>query len=439
MWRLSSALALSLFLVDGGPAPPDGPTCEEAFPAIHAWVYEHLSDSQSVRDQMIARLDVLLERHGDDGSECVANAWFERVTVTNHSRRYEETVATTTAFLSGRTFRRLPVAEARMYRDRGLALNNLGRTVEAGQAYVAAAALVPRLPAATAAATLQDLADQAASQGDWAVAVGAHRRAMRILRDSLQTDPAGIRLRIGRLLANHAYLLQQLAEREWDPERRRRLARRLLAAADTAVAIVGGHRTDNPTEAAFDQGLHAFALIDGAYAAAVLGRHADAANRIGVAPTLITPEVQVLYPFALSDVWLRRAETERLAGRLDAAARAATTARATCATTEDGEYEAAALESMARIAEEAGRLDEARAWYREAIALRDIEWERSRLQDWSASAFAEMQAPYRGLTRVLVREGRPAEAFAVLDGARARSLRDLRARLALHDGLIRDR
>ena len=428
MWRLSLVLASCMLLAAGDPAVSPTPTCEDALGLLLADIAEQQVEGVEARDGLISRTQRFLADREREDTACTVAARAAQVTLLILNEHYDDAAAAAATLTRSRAAQDDPATLARAYRSLGVAFIRTGRLVEARQAYVSASALVDRLPAATAAATLRDLASEAMRQGEWDVATDAHRRAMRILRDSLSNDPAGMRLRIGRLLVGDAYLLQQRLERELDPGRRVRLARLLVSESDTAVAIIGAYESDDPTEAAFDQGNRALALIDGAYGAAVLGDHGGASARISAASPLVTPAVLATHPDLAWDRWLRQSETDHLAGRPDDAARAAERGLPECDSAGEAVCRAAFMEQLAQIAETRGVLDDASRWYRDAIALRDIDWERGRLQDWNASAFAVAQTPHRGLVRVLVRQGKAAEAFAVLDGARARTLRDMRAR-----------
>ena len=436
MWRFALIPLFGMLLVQGAPANAGDTECVRASPGIHAWISEHLTDDQETRDQTVSQIDGILLRSGDAAdTACLLKLRMQRVLLTNTSDEYAETVETTGQMLASRVLGDFPDVEANARNARGIALGALGRAVEAKQEFLSAAALVPRLPAARAALILVNLAEEVRVEGDWILAEQSYGRALRILSDSSAANPEAMRAQIGRVYAGYAYYLQQRTATETDPDRRARLAHRVLIAADSSITLLNLGVAKTESDRMRRQGKTALALIDGAYAEAVLGNHDAAARRIGSAEARITPAVQALFPYALTDLWLRRAETEQMAGRLEAASEAAERSRSVCRETEDVTCEADALERLAQISEQRGLLADAERQFRRATHLRDIEWEQGRLQDWSASAFATAQVPYRLLTRVLVRQGRTEEAFAILDGARARTLRDMRERLSARDGL----
>ena len=435
MWKLALVAALAVAVSQDAETSDGDTACERDYPAVHEWVNDAMADGQPTRDRMVARLDRILGADPALGTPCLLKAAMDRVVVMSVSDEHARVVAGADAMLRSRAIGRAPDLEARAHMARGVAFSATGRAVDAKQAFIEAAALVPRLPARRATEVLTALAEEAQGEGDWSLAGNAYRRAMALVRDSAAADPAAMRIRTGRLLTSYAYHLQLQAAADPDPTRRASLARQMIAAADTAAFISSRHETDSAAERVYDRGKTALALIDGAYGLALLGEHARASRQIDDALALVRDDVQAFFPYALPAVWLRRAETEQFAGRLAQAADAARRSRDVCRAQEDIACEADALERLALVAEQDDRLAPAAGFYRQAIAIRDIEWERGRLQDWSASTFATSQTPYRGLTRVLVRQGRPAEAFVVLDGARARALRDMRARLVARDRL----
>ena len=428
-------LLLPLVAPGAQPKSSAAPTCDEAFVTIDDWVQNHMAESPEVQAQMIARLDSLHDAHLGEDSDCRIGIGMDLMGLSSLTGESQISIKVSDELLAGRLLYDRPKELSRVYRDRSLALDNLGQSAEASRALVMASALVSRIPVAQGAAALRSLGNYTSDQGNWVVADDAFRRGLRLLEDSLPARPQWVRPRIGRFLVDYGMHLHNRSLLAMDAGHRHRLAREILAMSDTADVILGAHQTDNPTEAAYDQGQRALAVALSAYALSVLGHHGEAATKMKRAHSLATREAQVVFSYLLPVMWERQAETERMAGRLKPALASAQKYHAACRETEDVSCEAGSLEQMASIAEEDQDLQQAEQWYREAIALRDLDWERVRLQDWSTSRFASAQGPYRGLTRVLVRQERTAEAFTVLDGSRARSLRDLRASFALRDRL----
>ncbi len=426
MWRLALTIALPLLVMAGVPPESAHPACETVLPEIKAWVGEHQMDGQDVRDQMMDRIDGLLTRYQNDASPCVSNLWLARVLLSQVSEQPEEVLRVSSAYLARPRDGTDPVGLARIHSARATTLAEMGLMVRAGQDYQAAAALVPSLPAGLASLTLRDYASHALQRRDWATADEALGRAYRILTDSLSVDPAGMRRRLGRLAVDRASVIEARLRDERDPARRIRVAQQLVAMADTAAAILAEPQDADQTRILYDQAFRALVLSYRGHGEAALGRHSDAAATSAEAVALLNSGVRDINPYLATQVWDGRAYTERLRGDLAAAARSATTSREEALAVGDEKSEADAIAELGTIAEQAGRLGEAERWYREAAAYRDVEWQRARFQDWSAAQFSSLQEAYSGLTRVLAAQGRAAEAFAVLDGARARALRDMR-------------
>jgi len=97
------------------------------------------------------------------------------------------------------------------------------------------------------------------------------------------------------------------------------------------------------------------------------------------------------------------------------------------------------LRDLGRLYELQGDWERAEHYYRQGIE--GIEEYRTSLtaSQWSATAFGQWQAPYRGLVRVLLAQHRPEEALATLDRTRARHLQDLRTQRRLSDQLSAQR
>ena len=425
---IRSFLCLSAVLLLAGAGPtPSARSCEAVLPDVKAWMGEHLLDSQAARDGMAARLDGLLAQHRGTQSACVSNLWLARAQIGQVSEQREDVLRLTAAYLAQPGVEADPVGVARMHGVRATTFAELGRVVPAGQDYAAAVAFVPQLPAGIAAVALRDYASHALLRKNWTAADGALGRARRILTDSLAADPPGMRRRLGRLASDQTVALEVWLREVREPARRLAIARRLVAAADTAAAILGEQIDADRTRTAADQSQRALALSQRGYGEAVLGEHAAAAASEAAAQAELTPEAREVNPTIPVVVSLFASEAEQMRGDLAAALASARRSRAEAAAVGDANGEANALIQAAAIDEQAGRLADAERGYREAAAYRDAEWLLARSQDWSAVQFSALLEAYVGLTRVLAAQGRPEEAFMVLDGARARTLRNLRA------------
>lgn len=432
MWR-SILLLLTLSLAPGPSREQPVPDpCNET--AVGEWIDAAMMGGEDARDKAARELDALLEAQ-PPASACAIMLIGKKMIVLSVLDRDDEMLALTEIVLARPDIASYPDVRFQAYQERGRSLSAQGRVVEALQTLTEATSDLRGVSATKIATLLSTLADEAASHQDWRRADDAQLLALRVLQDSAATDPVRAPARIGRLLGARAYRFQQQATATTNQSERHRLSRRTLSLADSALVLLDAYQTDNPTEYAFYQGKRALALADGAYAEATLSHHPQAAARMHRAWRLATPGAQALLPYMMSDLWLRESEVAEMAGRTGDAARAAEKSRDACSEHEDVWCEAASVEQIGHVAERRGRMQDAEQAYRRAIVLREIEWDRGRLQDWSASEFANAQTPYRGLARVLVQTGRAEEAFWTMDGARARALRDMRVRMTARDGL----
>ncbi|HEX9953280.1 MAG TPA: CHAT domain-containing protein, partial [Rubricoccaceae bacterium] len=428
MIRSLICLVAIFLLAGGGPAPvAPAQSCESVLPGIKEWVGEHQLESQGLRDEMMNRIDGLLVQFRGDVSPCISNLWLARALLGQISEQREDVLRLTAAYLAQPGVGADPIGVSRIHSVRGTTLAEMGEVVRAGQDYAAAVAFVPQLPAGLAAVALRDYAAHAMLRKNWAAAENAYDRAHRILTDSLATDPPAMRRRLGRLASDHALAFEVRLREVREPEGRRQIAQRLVAAADTAVAILAEQQEADQTRLASDQSYRAIALSQRGYGEAILGQHRAAAASQAEALSLLSPLVREINPYAGFTIALFTSLAEQIRGDLPAAARSARLSRTEAAAIGDAAGEANALIVMAGIDEQAGRLVDAERGYREAAAYRDAEWQITRSQDWSAVQFSTLMEAYYGLSRVVAAQGHPEEAFTVLDGARARALRNLRS------------
>ena len=143
--------------------------------------------------------------------------------------------------------------------------------------------------------------------------------------------------------------------------------------------------------------------------------------------------VRGTYPQLVSYVWQQDAHTQYLLGHYTQAREAYTKAMEEAQAANEREELWRSLVGLGEVAEAeaAARPEdgyhEAEAYFRHAITVGEAIRRTYGTHDWSAAAWEEKQKPYHELTRVLLRQGRPDEAFLLLDETRARYLRDLRA------------
>lgn len=406
--------------------------CRDEFAALADAVVALERAGETDHAAMLARLRRLQQRHAGGSAECRSDMAVEEVTLVNYLDRTDEAIELADAYLTSDLAEAFPVHRAFVLRVRGYAREALGRTVDGAQDYYEAAALAPRLPYGHALVALGDGVETALALGDLALAERLSDASERIVREQPRDDVRAERLTLGRVFSARTGLLVRVLG-EAAPDDRRGVARRLRAAADTAIAAlgIGISYSRDP-------------LVDHAALALAWSAHALADAALDDAPAARRAIAEADRRLRASDgtsrdagytVWMRAVETHRVLGDPRAGRLAASRARGEARRAGVLAGEAAAVEALGTLDEAAGHFPAAEARYREAIALREIERERLELQDWSVSAFAASQTPYRGLARLLARQGRAREALVVLDQSRARHLRDLRAQVSLRERL----
>lgn len=394
--------------------------------------------SQAARDSLLDRLDALDRRYLDTATDCAARLWEQRAILESLSDRHVRLIDVATRFEASPVARRLPEVTARMYSNRACAYYALGATTQAAEDTFRSAALARRLAAPVAVTSLLEAAESASLQDDWGEAERYVTEAHDLLRDSLAVRPV-LQYVLGRLSAAEAGLIGRRLRAERDSTVRRHLARRLMDTSRVATDILARFSYPDPMQGVYDRGDLALALADGAHAYAVLGQMSAARDGLARANRLLDETVLDHYPDAALEVRHTQWTVEALVGDTAAAVETARHMRNEAAALEDVEMEAQALEAIAAFHEAAGEWRAAEQTYEAAVRLRDVQWERNRLHDWSAATFSRAQAAYRGLTRLHARTGRIRDAFAVLDGSRARALRDLQAELQRRETLTPER
>lgn len=435
MRRPLLALLLAAGLVAGlaganGQAPD---SCRAEFAAaVDAVVALERSETGDY-DALLRRIQRLQTRHADGPAECRSDMAVEVITLVNYLDRTDEAIRLADAYLASDLADDFPVHRAFVLRVRGYAREALGRTVDGAQDYFAAGAIAHRLPFGHALLALGDAAETALAMGDLAGATRFSAAAERVARDSTHIAVSIRHLALGRLLAARTAVLVRQMEAAPEGPARRRFAAVLRATADSAQTNLDAGR-DAGNDPRLDDASAALAWSARALADAALGDEPAARRALQASAGRLAASSSSSRD-AGHTVWMRAVEVHRMLG--DAAAGRVAALRARDEARRSGVLaaEAAAIEAMGFLAEAAGDSEAAEAHYREALTLREVERERLELQDWSVPAFAASQASYRGLARVLARQGRAREALAALDQSRARHLRDLRAQVALRERL----
>ncbi len=417
---------LAVLLFSGGRAAPPGPAgCAAELARISEDIQQHDTEGEAALAGLVSRLDRLVERYGDPDTACGHAALYRIVRLEMLRGRMESIISRTDRFDTGTVHEAHPDDDARIYYARSQALVQTGRQTDAQRALSAAATLVPRLQVKRAVLVLSTLGVMAQTQGEWGVAEASFNRAGQVIRDSAATRTDEQRVVAARMLSKQAFLYVERIGGQAGPGARVTFARRLLAVADSGLALLRSAVPQDPSARAVSASFVATMETDAAFGEAVLGRHERASRRLDTAYGLVSPAVIEVADYVLTDYWLRRSQVELMAGRIAEAEAAAGPARETCRDVSDIACTLEAEQQTALVLDAAGRWHDAEAHYRAAAGIADIVWEGTRLQDWGTSRFAAMQRPYRGLSHVLLRQGRTAEAFTVLDGSRARALRDI--------------
>ena len=384
------------------------------------------------RHRIIERADSLLAVWDERAPQCTGRLREIRAYVLVEGKRFEQIATEVRAYLDGSGRRAESRSKILLGQYLALALNELGRTRDATRAYYEAASYADDTEAHFGASALIDAASSARVMGDERTSMAYLRAAFRLIDDSLATNERLLAAK-GHALVSFALLTEMQLETATSQTERTALTRRLERTTDEALTILGRQRKE--------AGLRSLATNLNALALAMLGRHEEAEARLE--PSLdLAREAGFRLPAAVYDMYLQMGRIRELRGDVDAAREAFQMARAEARRLQSddgaGRYEAIALEELGGLAEHEGQWAEAADYYYAAIERHEAFRDRLGLEDWSATALARMQIPYRGLVRTRLAQGRTDDAFALLDLTRARYLRDLRAHLAVRRQLTPD-
>ena len=418
-----STLGLWLLASVAGQGAP-GVTAEVACEADRAEFYqasvEQRETGPAARDELVAWVERLIRAHERGAPVCGGRLREHESYLLVLNGRHADAESRIVRYLSGEGARTTARSRLMLLMQLGHARTQQGRRVEGAQAQFDAAALAREVPARKGLRALHDAANSARVLGDLEVADRFFSAALALADDSLHVDPE-VTGQKGLVLLGLAALTEDRLGTA-PPEGRPALAHRLVALTDEAMRLVDtGTSSQRDGRMALALGLNAYGLAltgdtDGARAQVRRAhRYADAAR--------------VQFPSAPFDAMMRGGQVCEVAGDL-ACARASTDRARADARVRNARYnEADALNQLGRIAERASEWDRAGGAYRASVEIQEGFRDAIGVQDWSASAFAVMQTPYRGLVRVLLAQGLVEDAFVMLDGTRARYLRDLRQQL----------
>ncbi len=390
---------------------------EEACERQRAAVAE--ADGPAQWSRLIGELQIVAEQHQESAPECAGRVREHQARLFVRSEQFARGARVVSDYLAGPGQHTSATSKLALNNRLGYMLSRLGRTLEASHAYFHAATFAHDAPPAYGARALGDAAITAHKLGDFDSADEYIRSALAISDDDLSTDPK-LRDELGRNLIAAVFVAGDRL-RTAAPAQRPELARSLDSVSVRALDVL-----DAPTQT----GLRSFAINHHALAAAYLGQFDEAKRRLRTSLALAT-RARLDTPGAVFDSWINRSRILALSGDLAGAEEAGSQALEAATEAASMGDEATALEQLGSLAESSDDLPQAEQLYRSAITRREAGRERLGLQDWSATVFARSQAPYRGLVRVHLAQGRVADALTVLDQTKARYLSDLRRHLAV--------
>lgn len=335
---------------------------------------------------------------------------------------YSEADSVLIETLEDPTFERIPTQiQSRLIYNKGFITLRLGRLSDSAEFYYQAAALADRIPAHEAVRAYTSAADVARDLNDLPATVVYIEAAERILRDSTLA-PEDARMDASGVYIQHASLAEVNAEAAYSSPARTAAYQAVRAYADSAYQVLRGGTQDG------EVGRMALALLQRARAETQLGELEAAGQSFAQARPLLSQGITV-FPDLNHRWWRDRTQLDLRAGDLEQALAASlqTEAEARKLGVASALKLYATLTQTGVVYERMGRLEEAEATYRQAIALAEVERDRIGFRDWTASSFADQQRPHRALARLLVKLHRPWEAFEIVDATRARTYRDLQA------------
>lgn len=389
--------------------------CESERAVFYETVTEQRGEGNAARERLLADAGQLLATFEPSAPVCAGRLREHEAVLLVMSRQYESAATRIAAFLAGPGQRTSPRSKIRLGVQRAYVLSQLGRSVESARAYFDTAALAADAPAREGVRALIEAAATARVLGDLSGSERYLTSALDLVSDSLEAEPRLLSSR-GHALLSLALLAETKLERAPAGDERDSLVTRLQTVAGQAV--------DDLEQEGQDAGFRAIAMGKLALALAYQGRLDDARSLLDDALALARSATAWL-PNAVSDTHILRSEVCEIAGDVPCADREARRAQDAAIEQNNSYREATAVIRRAELAERRQEWREAAALYEEAIVNREVVRSRLGLQDWSASAFAAMQEPYRGLIRTRLALGDSEEAFLILDRTRARYLQDL--------------
>ena len=409
-------------------ASPSGEETEAACTEARSAFYERAAarrmEGTEIRAQLITEANRLIDQHRRTAPLCTGRLHEHLAYLLVIDGQFETAAQLIQGYLPAADANGPPRTRVALRTQLGYVLNQLDRPLDASRAYFAAAERARSAPARVGAHALVEAAATARTLGDEDAFESYFRAALSLVADSVEADPR-LKDTEGFALVSLSLLTEsRLAQA--DGADRDSLVTALDRTTDRALTVLG-----NEGQAL---GLRAIAMSLSARAAAFAGRRELALSRV-VESYALTRRAGSLVPMAEFEATLTESIVRGAFEEWNAAEVAAQRAAEFAIRQRSAAHEATALERLGEIAEATGRWNEASERYERAIDLRETQRLLLGLQDWSPSAFATMQAGYRGLVRVHLARGDAEAAFVALDQTRARYLQDLRHHLSLRDRL----
>ncbi len=404
----------------GGARPMEAETeCESRRTAFYEDAHARRMDGHEERVLLISRAQRLINVYAARAPMCTGRLYEHLAYLLVVDHQHAEAVNQIQAYFA-RAGDRVPArAQVNLGIQLGYALNQLGQTLNASQAYFKAAKHADGVEARFGARALVEAAATARVLGDDAGSLQYLATALGLIQDSLAYG-SNLETVHGLALTSLGNLLEHQLAGEERPRERRRLIRLLDQTAQRAISALG-----QDGQAA---GYRALSLNLSALANAMEGRFGEARAIIQRARVLAL-RAGVLLPTALFETELMRSRVLELQGDQEGARQAALEARQDAAQRHSVLDETRAIERLAMLAEQEQAWESAEDLYQQAVFLNESYRARLGLQDWSVASFGAMQAPYRGLVRVRLAAGDVRGAFVALEQTRARYLIDLRHHL----------
>ena len=413
------ALALvALGMLTAGARDPAVSACR----ADRARILSHPAWESPERSALLPQLRRAIRQHGDE-SACAAGLRALEASALSQGGHTAALDSALDAFFDGPLVTLAkPDVKVQMLREREFRLYEEGQLSESAQLAFQAAALADRLKPLEAVHALHDAAIAARSVGRFALH-GAYLEEADSVLAAFEPDTADeeqqARSLSGSLFFDRAEGVYLRVVSVPASSRRRQLVTRALAANEKAIE---SFEAAGSAEDAY--------LLGDAWQqrAQLLAENGDADDARAAAKQADT--------YYAADWWstetkgpsqkILLGDLERLDGDMDAAADLYAAAAAEAGRTGNPLDEAHALTRLGEAEEAAGRLRLAERAFSSAIAVQERRRERESLREWTAATFADRQTPYRGLARILGRQGHAGRALAALDASRARAYYDYR-------------